>query len=231
MRKLEIEIPEITRGAELMLSNAQNLQKEALLLSSQKLWSRALFLHQISMEECAKIDMLGASAASLLSGASVDWERLLKALAAHKSKNFANAYFVKATDEERAAREKDIPLARSLFKEAQLAFHEKANSRKNASLYVDFQCNRFISPSECVTEAMVIEIGQMNAEFLQRSECDVRLLGKWAAEPDKAKTHLTPLIARIEEMSELEPKDLGPAIFALMDEMLARLRSDAPSST
>lgn len=230
MDKLDIGVQEIARGAELSLRNALDLEKEASLLTSQGLFSRALFLHQISMEECAKIDMLGAWAASQLTGMSINRERLEKALSRHKAKNFANAYFIEATQEEREARETDHALARSLFKNAQSAFHEKANTRKNASLYVDFENGRFVSPSERITEDMVHEIAEKNTDFLRRSEGDVRLLTKWAAEPKVAKEQLMYLSERLESLRELRPQEQMAALDALMNAMLAKLRTEAAAS-
>jgi hypothetical protein len=43
----------------LIFENAESLYKEAEALRQAGFLARAAFLHQISMEECAKIDMLG----------------------------------------------------------------------------------------------------------------------------------------------------------------------------
>ena len=51
-------LKKIDAGAEKILINAIALYREAVLLAENKAWSRALFLHQISMEECAKVDVL-----------------------------------------------------------------------------------------------------------------------------------------------------------------------------
>ena len=49
-------------GAERIFVNAEALYKEAELLGSAGHFARATVLHQISMEECSKIDTLGAAA-------------------------------------------------------------------------------------------------------------------------------------------------------------------------
>jgi hypothetical protein len=47
-------LSQLTRGAEKTFQNAETLFLEAKILSSAGALSRALFLHQISLEECAK---------------------------------------------------------------------------------------------------------------------------------------------------------------------------------
>jgi AbiV family abortive infection protein len=83
---------ELVRGAELTFQNAEQLFSEAVLLRKNGHLNRALFLHQISMEECAKIDILGAWATNLMSSGVVDLARLTKAIRNHKAKNYTNAY-------------------------------------------------------------------------------------------------------------------------------------------
>jgi len=46
----------LTAGAQKVLENAASLYKEALTLMEAGALSRALFLHQISMEECAEVE-------------------------------------------------------------------------------------------------------------------------------------------------------------------------------
>jgi AbiV len=54
-------LKKINAGAEKILENAVALYREAVLLAEYQAWSRALFLHQISMEECAKVEVVGAN--------------------------------------------------------------------------------------------------------------------------------------------------------------------------
>src|SRR5690349_6390996 len=82
---------EIARGAEAAFRNAEALFSEAALLGKNRSLSRSLFLHQISLEECGKIELLTAWATGLLMGEEIDARKLTKALANHKAKNHANA--------------------------------------------------------------------------------------------------------------------------------------------
>src|SRR6185312_16646294 len=82
----------LAEGAEKTFANAEQLFLEAELLAKAGVVSRALYLHQISLEECSKIDTLGAWAVSLLSGLEVDQKKVLAALTRHASKNKSNAF-------------------------------------------------------------------------------------------------------------------------------------------
>jgi hypothetical protein len=59
---------EVLDGVTKVRDNAEQLFSEAKILRAAGALSRALVLHQISMEECAKADMLGAWAISRLTG-------------------------------------------------------------------------------------------------------------------------------------------------------------------
>src|SRR5438105_4346093 len=111
-------LQEIRTGAEKSFRNAEALYNEARLLSESGALSRALFLHQISLEECAKIEILGAWATSLLMGHTVDVAKLKRAFASHASKNRTNAYFLRGSEEELAAnRSGDIDRSLEAFKQ------------------------------------------------------------------------------------------------------------------
>ena len=97
-------LAELTSGAEKTFENAGALYKEARILNDFGAISRALFLHQVSLEECAKLEMLGAWATSLLMGHEVDSAKVKKAMASHAHKNRTNAYFLKGNAKEEAAR-------------------------------------------------------------------------------------------------------------------------------
>ncbi|MCE1968386.1 AbiV family abortive infection protein, partial [Enterobacter hormaechei] len=68
----DTHVPHLARVAELALANAEDLFREAAVLFACKAYSRALFLHQISMEECGKIEILGGWACSQLMGHEVN---------------------------------------------------------------------------------------------------------------------------------------------------------------
>lgn len=113
----------------------------------------------VSLEECSKIEILGAWATGHLMGHPVDKTKLKRALASHASKNRNNAYFLPPSAEEEAAKKRcDVEGAIDEFKKLQDEFHIKANSAKNASLYVDYQDNGFVAPNEQVEAADVDNI-------------------------------------------------------------------------
>src|SRR5690606_37122363 len=119
-------------GAALIFANAEALYEEAQLLREAGHFARATVLHQISMEECSKIDTLGAAATSILLGSDVDETRLARDLRNHKAKNHANAFFAKTTDEELAARARgDWKAASEAFRKFQERFHAEVNAIKN----------------------------------------------------------------------------------------------------
>jgi AbiV family abortive infection protein len=87
------------------------------------------------MEECSKVDILGAATTSVLAGRSCNLKRLLAQLRRHEVKNRNNAYFSATTDEESAARERgDFARASEIFKNQQTEFHRKLNTAKERSV-------------------------------------------------------------------------------------------------
>jgi AbiV family abortive infection protein len=122
----------------MIAKNAISLYGEAVLLTEHKAWSRALFLHQISMEECAKVEVLTASAASVLMGENVSFKDVAKVFTSHESKNNANAYFLEPSAKERqAGRLGRLKESIAAFELIQERFHKRSNTEKNAALYVD----------------------------------------------------------------------------------------------
>ncbi len=80
----------LLQGAEKTFDNAEQLFREAELLAGVGAVARALCLHQISLEECSKVDSLGAWGVSLVLGFGVNQKKVLAALRGHESKNKAN---------------------------------------------------------------------------------------------------------------------------------------------
>jgi AbiV family abortive infection protein len=70
----------LVKGAEKTFDNAEKLYFEAQLLAKAGATARALCLHQISLEECSKIETMGAWGVSLLSGHEGDRNKILAAL-------------------------------------------------------------------------------------------------------------------------------------------------------
>lgn len=172
-------------GAALIFTNAEALYGEAQLLGQAGHFARATVLHQISMEECSKIDTLGAAATLILIGGDIDEIRLTRELRNHKAKNHANAFFAMTTDEEMAARARgDWKASSEAFKKFQDHFHAEVNAIKNAGLYVDFQDGQFRSPVDEVDEPTAIAFQCVNAQFLKRCDNFLQVLRRMVSEPD-----------------------------------------------
>ena len=98
------DLTEPIQWAEATFANAEDLFIEAVMLRKAGHLSRALFLHQISMEECGKVEVLGAWVTGVFAGLKRDATKLQRALTRHETKNSANAYQLELSDQERHAR-------------------------------------------------------------------------------------------------------------------------------
>lgn len=218
------QLSELVRGANVILENAQQLFGEACLLKDNGALSRALFLHQISMEECAKIEMLGGWATSLLMGHNVNIMELSKEFASHKSKNYTNAYMLPLSDEEtQARRHGDTKDSLKAFKDLQASFHQESNAAKNASLYVDYQEGKFATPGERITEEMVLRISAANSDFLQAMRLKTEILSGWQDNEDSIAATMANFKTRLEELKTESPHDPLNAFSILMDEMMKEI--------
>jgi AbiV family abortive infection protein len=149
----------LVRGAEKTFDNAERLYFEAEILAKAGATARALCLHQISLEECLKVESMGAWATSLLSGLGVDQSKVLAAFRRHSSKNKSNAYMLEGSQAEKDAKERDDwKTALEEFKKLQTEFHQASNDAKNSSLYVDWKDGEFVLPSEQISSEMLAEI-------------------------------------------------------------------------
>lgn len=111
-------LTEFERGGKLNFDNAEQLYREAIILRENGALSRALCLHQISNEECGKLELLGGYAMAIVLDHPIDMENMVRVFRDHKAKNYANAYFSVVTDKERAARERaDMAGASKTFKQ------------------------------------------------------------------------------------------------------------------
>ncbi len=223
----DAQLCELSRGASKAFQNAEELFQEASLLHAHGALSRALFLHQISMEECAKIELLGTWATSLLMGFEVDLRKLSVALASHKTKNYTNAYMLPATKDELEARKNaNWHGSMNAFRQHQAKFHLDSNSAKNASLYVDHENGQFSSPKEKITEPMVADIARLNSEFLAFVHLKVNMLSRWQGDADEVQRMVTWFATRAEELRVQLPKDPEGAFSILMREMLERAKTN-----
>ena len=160
-------LAEFSRGGALILDNAEQLYREACILRDHGALSRALCLHQLSKEECGKLELLGGYAVSIASGDPVNLKLMAKTLRDHRAKNNANAYFAGVTEHERAARErKDWTTASRAFDKLKATLHDIFNTNKNAALYVGFEKRKFVAPKDVITEELVEDIAALNQYFL-----------------------------------------------------------------
>lgn len=184
-------------GAEKIFTNAEALYSEATILANSRAWPRALFLHQIALEECAKVDALGAAVTSLLMGQEVDIKALRRAFRSHEYKNKTNAYFLPTTEAERLGRDSgDFDAAHQEFKQRQKVFHEESNNDKNASLYVDFG-DTFTSPQELISEEVFAKVRKRNEEFMSIAFHHVRMLRGWAGDLGRSAEQVTEALSAL----------------------------------
>jgi AbiV family abortive infection protein len=211
---------EYSRGAQLIFENAEALFKEADTLRQSGFLARAAFLHQISMEECAKVDMLGGWATMLLMGGEVNDELIGKVFRDHKAKNRSNAYMASVTHEEQEARERgDWKASAEAFKRFQNMFHSEVNSTKNAALYVDFQAGQFVSPKDVIPQETVIAMAALNYHFLSVTFPFLRLLERMTNESGTFENFVQQFVKRARELREEGSSDPEKIMHQLMEEM------------
>lgn len=222
-------LSEMSRGALLAFANAEQLYREGDLLRRNGSMNRALFLHQISLEECGKIEIIGAWASNLLLGGKVNIAKLTKAFRSHEAKNYANAYFAEPTPEELEARKRrDTKSAVEAFKRFQERFHGEVNAAKNASLYVDFKDYRFSAPSDVITEEMVGGIAAVNAYFLELTRPKVRMLERMATDKGALERSAKWFVGRAAELRTEMAEDPTGAMELLIQELIVRYRNEEP---
>jgi AbiV family abortive infection protein len=209
------------RGAEKTFDNADRLFHEADILAKVGAMARALCLHQISLEECAKVDNLGAWAVSLVLGIEVDQKGVLAAFARHAAKNKSNAYMLEGSEAEKDARSRgDWGAALEAFKKTQDDFHEKSNEAKNASLYVDWIDGEFVAPRERITKEMLAEITERNAEFLGYASNALKMLKRLKASPQEIRDLLPGFVEQAEKLRAEKPDNLIGAMERLLSSFL-----------
>jgi AbiV family abortive infection protein len=211
----------LLQGAEKTFSNAEQLYFEAELLAKAGAVARALCLHQISLEECSKVDSLGVWGVSLVLGLESDQKKILAAFARHSAKNKSNAYLLEPSEEEREARARgDWKAAMDAFKKTQDEFHERSNRNKNASFYVDWLGNAFVAPDERITTDMLHEIAERNAEFLGHAQNHLNTLRSLSASGNRLKDLLLGFVEEAEKLRERKPDSLVEATEELLFKFL-----------
>lgn len=211
----------LVRGAEKTFENAERLFFEAELLAKAGAVARALCLHQISLEECSKVNNLGAWGVSLVLGFEVNQKKVLAAFGRHASKNKSNAYMLKGSEAETDAKALgDWEAAMEAFRQTQDEFHETSNRAKNASLYVDWADGEFAAPSERITSEMLAQITGRNAEFLGYAQNGLKMLRRFEAAPEEMKELLSGFVEKAGTLRKAKPDDLMVAMETLLSGFL-----------
>lgn len=192
-------LDELMRGALLAFDNADALYNEAQLLRTSGAFARALTLHQISMEECSKLDILCAAATSIVMGHPVDMDKLAGRLRQHKVKNYNSAYLSARTEAEvEAAKRGDGAAAAKIFEDRQADIHQLLNTNKNASLYVDIEGGMFVAPSEKITEEMAVQLQQVNGMLMRHGARSLQVLRTMVDEPGTFAARATSFVTMVE---------------------------------
>lgn len=213
-------LAEIATASEAIFENAERLYFEAEMLRAAGAIERSLFLHQISLEECAKIEMLGAQAAAHLTGQAVDQKKFIRAFIDHGAKNRTNAYMLEANEEEKVARESgDFAAARDAFKKQQREFHDTSNTAKNSALYVDYRDGKATSPREKISKEMADAAENRNRTYLGLMQPKVALVRKWANDPAEAQTHIHKFDEVMRRMMKQYPDHPDQALKSMLSHM------------
>ncbi len=214
-------LSEFNRGAKLIFNNAEVLFQEAEVLRKNGSYARSLFLHQISMEECAKVEMIGAWATTVLMGKGIDLETMAAGFRSHKAKNHTNAYMARVTEEELEARKRgDWKESVAAFERFKAQFHQDMNTAKNASLYVDFKDATFSAPSEVVTEEVLKFFWGLNQYFLQVTFPHLRLLQRIADDDGGLQQVVKRFTDKSEDIREKMHDDPDAAMNTVLDDIL-----------
>lgn len=199
----EASLNVLVRGAEKTFDNAERLFHEAELLANAGAVARALCLHQISLEECSKVNTLGVWAVSLVLGFEVNQKKILSNLTRHAAKNNSNAYMLEASEAEKEARLRDDWRgARAEFERIQKMFHQTSNTAKNASLYVDWVDGDFVAPSEQITEEMLAQLIDRNAHFLSCAYNTLKMVKRLEVSPDETRDLLLGFVEQLKSLNE-----------------------------
>ena len=223
-------LKELADGADKIFQNAEALYREARILGASGALSRALFLHQISLEECAKIETIGWWATSLLAGFPVNQDKVVAGFASHARKNRINAYMLEGSAAEQEAKIRgDWKAALEEFKKLQAYFHQRPNDAKNGSLYVDFEAGKFIAPVERITDAMLAETAALNETFLALTYPNVKMLLTWTTTPEDVRERILAFATLVEAAND--PNEALASVRKLMNEILdierAKRRTDS----
>ncbi len=175
------ELAHLIAAAEATFSNAEDLYDEAQALAKSGHHARAVFLHQISLEECGKLELLGAWIIGRFGGSSPDPSKFYASLTHHKAKNSINAYMLEVEGDELSAQEQgDWKAKHEAFMRMKRGFHENSNRAKNSALYVDIGQDKLETPKSNISKAMASEFKDRNERFLALMFPKLRLIQSYA---------------------------------------------------
>lgn len=220
------EFAALIAAAEACFANAKMLYDEAIILAKADRTARALFLHQISLEELGKFELLGAWITGRLAGTNKDANKFYKKLAQHRAKNFANSYFLDVEGEELAAQDrKDAQAKLEAFAKVQQKFHTESNDAKNSALYVDVGEGKMQSPVTTITKEMLAAIKSRNEQFLTITHPKLAMLHSWLEKKKDMGDIVKEFLKVMEEKRKALPADVSDAAEIALKE-LARIMSD-----
>ncbi len=225
-------LAEFTRGGQLIRENAEQLYREACILGKHAAPCRALCLHQLSNEECGKLELLGSYAVVVACGMKVSRQEMRKtmerAFRSHEAKNHANAYFAAVVGEERAARDrKDWHAASKAFAKVKRSLHSVLNTAKNGSLYVNFEGGKFSAPSDQITEELVAYMKALNEYLLSVTAGHVRLLHRLEKNEWGFQGAAKEFVKRMVHLQTEMPPDLETGLRTAYQEMVETVKAKA----
>lgn len=180
-----VSLEQLYEGGLTTFGNARSLYEEAIILRERGKIQRAQFLHLISLEECAKFEMIGHLATSVSSGQEYDLKKFQKNIRSHEFKNHVNAYDFPAANEELEARVVgDWAKALAEFKKLKSRYHKDRNDKKNNSLYVNFEGGKFTGPSDHVDVSSLQELHDQNEYYLEQIPLRLKVLKRMVDMPE-----------------------------------------------
>jgi AbiV family abortive infection protein len=217
----------MSRGVQLSFRNAEDLFQEAELLREKGHYARAVVLHQLSIEECGKIEIIGGYAMHLLLNGEIDIDAMTLAFRSHKAKNYANSYFTEVAGDELKAHESgDMKAAMEVFTTLQARFHNDSNDTKNAALYVDFKDGTFVSPSDVINAETARRTAAANYHFLALTAPKISMIDNLLKDDGGRKNALIWLTEQIKKMKDETGKDPRAELENILAEMLDRYVKD-----
>lgn len=132
-----------------IFDNAEALQKEAMLLLSHGMHSRAYLLAHFCFEELGKIPILVGVAGQLMKGETPDWKKAEKRFYSHEEKiGSQNGHYYMFGLEADLVRDSDLEWLLLANKAVGESFQ-----KKNLATYVDASSGRILEPHREITES------------------------------------------------------------------------------